>query len=182
MGKQYPALTQDDISFIQDQKLFFMASASGKEVNLSPKGFDCLHILDANTLLFLDYPGSGNRTARDIKDDGEVTVVFTAFSSQAQIVRLFCKGNLIEKHDTLFHEYFKYFQANKLHIRRIIQLSIYAVENSCGMGVPKMQFQKERSGLKKWVAAQAEDGTLKSYIETHEIPPNLMNLQELPED
>jgi len=176
MGSQYKQLTDEDITFIQNQKLFYLASSSGQEVNLSPKGFECISVLNHEELIYLDYPGSGNRTARDIEDNGEITLVFNAFNGPARILRLFCKGELIEKHDERFTQYFSNFVAEKVHIRRIIKFTIYAVESSCGMGIPKMQYQKERTGLKKWIAAQAEDGTLKSYIQAHDVPPNIKEL------
>lgn len=173
MGKQYAALTSEDIDFIKAQHLFYIASASGREVNLSPRGFDCARVIDANCMIFLDYPGSGNRTARDIRADGEVTVLFNAFSGPAQIVRLFCKGALIEKEDPKFETYFSLFDEDRSRVRRIVELNIYAVESSCGMGVPKMQYQKERTGLKKWIAKQVEEKTLDDYLAAHETPPEL---------
>ncbi len=176
MGKQYKELTPENIVFINEQHLFYIASASGQEVNLSPRGFDSAKVIDKNTMVFLDYPGSGNRTARDIRAGGEVTVVFNAFSGPAQIVRLFCKGVLIEKEDVKFDAYFKLFDADKNLIRRIVELNIYAVESSCGMGVPKMQYQKQRTGLQKWMVSMEEKGELQEYIEEHEIPPKLEDL------
>ena len=176
MGKQYKVLTTEDITFIKAQHLFYIASASGAEVNLSPRGFDSARVIDEKRLIFLDYPGSGNRTARDIRADGEVTVVFNAFSGPAQIVRLFCKGVLIEKEDVKFDAYFKLFDADKNLIRRIVELNIYAVESSCGMGVPKMQYQKERTGLQKWMVSMEEKDELQEYIEAHEVPPKLEDL------
>ncbi len=151
MGKQYKTLTPEDIAFINKQHLFYIASASGQEVNLSPRGFDSARVIHESRLIFLDYPGSGNRTARDIRAGGEVTVVFNAFSGPAMIVRLFCKGEPIEKEDSRFRKYFKLFDEEEKLIRRIVELNIYAVESSCGMGVPKMQYQKERTGLQKWM-------------------------------
>ncbi len=62
MGKQYKHLTEKDIAFANRQRLFFVASTSGKEVNLAPKGDDCFRFLDEKTMLILDYPGSSNRT------------------------------------------------------------------------------------------------------------------------
>ena len=59
MGKQYKKLTQDDMIFIKEQKLFYLASCSGGEVNLSPKGYDSIRVLNANSLLFMHQPGSG---------------------------------------------------------------------------------------------------------------------------
>ena len=177
MGSQYKSLTQEDISFIAEQKLFYMASASGQEVNLSPKGFDSIHILAPDRMLYLDYPGSGNRTARDIRADGEVTLVFNAFSGSAKILRLFCKGRLVEKSSSQFMTYLNHFSGvAPEHVRRIIILNIYAIESSCGMGVPKMEFIKERTGLKKWIESEIEKESLESYIQEHETPPNLSDI------
>lgn len=173
MGKQYKKLSDDDIAFIKKQHLCYIASCADAEVNLSPRGFDAIRVLDSSTILLLDYPGSGNRTARDIKQGGQVTLLFNAFSGPAQIIRLFCSGELIEKYDFEFQKYFELFDEKREYIRRIIRLNIENVESSCGIGVPKMQYQKERSGLKKWIKAQHEDGTLKEYIQAHEEPPTL---------
>lgn len=177
MGKQYKSLTEDDIAFINDQKLFYIASCSDAEVNLSPRGFDAIYVEDQNSLIMLDYPGSGNRTARDIKNSGKITLVFNAFEGSAKILRLFCEGELIETYDFEFDKLFEHFKEKREHVRRIIRLNIQAVESSCGMGVPKMKFEKERSGLKKWIKSQAEEGTLKTYIQEHDTPPNLDDLQ-----
>ena len=176
MGKQYKVLTLENIAFINQQHLFYIASASGKEVNLSPRGFDSAKVIDESTMVFLDYPGSGNRTARDIEADGEVTVVFNAYNGPAQIIRLFCKGVLIEKEDAKFDAYFELFDADRDLIRRIVELNIYAVESSCGMGVPKMQYQKQRTGLQKWMVSMEEKGELQEYIDAHEVPPKLDDL------
>ena len=48
MGKQYKVLTDKNIEFIKQQKLFYIASSSGKEVNLSPKGYDTIKVLNNN--------------------------------------------------------------------------------------------------------------------------------------
>lgn len=176
MGKQYRVLTPEDIDFIKKQHLFYIASSSGQEVNLSPRGFDSTRVINESRIIFLDYPGSGNRTARDIGVDGEVTVVFNAFSGPAQIVRLFCKGELIEKDAPKFQEYFSLFDEEEQMVRRIVELNIYAVESSCGMGVPKMQYQKERTGLQKWISSMADKGELQTYIDEHETPPDIKDL------
>ena len=176
MGQQYKSLTTEDRAFIEKQHLFYIASASGEEVNLSPRGFDCARVMSESRLIFLDYPGSGDRTARDISAGGEVTVVFNAFSGPAQILRLFCKGVLVEKEDEPFSRYFEHFSEEVSLVRRIIELNIYAVESSCGMGVPKMQYQKERTGLKKWMRSMADKGELQAYVDAHRTPPKLHNL------
>lgn len=176
MGSQYSALTQEDMAFIAKQPLFYLASCSNAEVNLSPKGLDSLRIEETNTLLYLDYPGSGNRTATDIRNDGNVTLLFNAFDGEPLILRLFCKGELIEKTDDRFLTLAKQFSQPPSQIRRLIHFKIFAVERSCGMGVPVMSFQNERTGLPDWVSAQDKNSTLNAYMAAHETPPVLKNL------
>jgi hypothetical protein len=105
LGKQYKQLTDNDIAFIREQKLFYIASSSGGEVNLSPKGYDTIRVLDESTLLFLSYPGSGNRTYRDAVNDGEFTLVFNSFGGKPNILRLFCKAEIVESDDVSFARY-----------------------------------------------------------------------------
>jgi Pyridoxamine 5''-phosphate oxidase. len=174
MGTQYKSLKTDDIDFIKAQKVFFVASCSGKEVNLSPKGYDCLKVKDQNTLLYMDYPGSGDRTARDIKNNGQVTLMFTSFTEKAKILRLFCKGELIERNSSGFSEAAVIFpETTQNTVRRFIKYFIYAVESSCGMSVPYMQYEDERNGLRDWAVKKSSDNTIDKYIKDHEIPPKL---------
>jgi CO dehydrogenase/acetyl-CoA synthase beta subunit len=59
MGKQYQVLTDENINFIKKQKVFYIASSSGKEVNLSPKGYDSIRVINNSKLIFLNLVGSG---------------------------------------------------------------------------------------------------------------------------
>ncbi len=179
MGKQYRALRQKDIDFIKQQKLFYLASCSDKEVNLSPKGYDSIRVLDKLTLLYLDYPGSGNRTYRDAVNGGEFTLVFNAFEGAANILRIFCKAEPIEKSDERFEGYLSHFGVGSSVVRRLFLFDIYAVETSCGMSVPYMKYQKERKSLKNWAKNMAEEGRLQEYIRKHHEPPQLEGLDEV---
>lgn len=178
MGKQYKALTEKDIEFIKQQKLFYIASCSGQEVNLSPKGYDSIRVLDANRLLYLDFPGSGNRTYRDAMAGGEFTLVFNAFEGNAKILRAFCKAEPIEQEDERFDGYLSHFDDEKRHVRQLFLFDIYAVESSCGMSIPYMKYEKERNSLKKWAKNLAEEGSLKNYIDAHKEPPSLRDLEK----
>ncbi len=176
MGKQYRKLTSKNQEFIKQQKLFFIASASDAEVNLSPKGYDSLRILNESALLYLDYPGSGNRTARDIANDGEITLMFNAFEGSPQIMRLFCKGTIIKKTDPSFIDYVEQFGVNEAAVRQLFKFDIYAVETSCGEAVPVMHFDHERKSLKNWAKKLAQSGRLQEYIDDHKVPIDLKNL------
>ncbi|NND97404.1 MAG: pyridoxamine 5'-phosphate oxidase family protein, partial [Pirellulaceae bacterium] len=62
MGKVYEELDERLQRFILNQKMFFVASAPRSDnglVNISPKGFDTLRILDSKTVAYLDLTGSG---------------------------------------------------------------------------------------------------------------------------
>ncbi len=178
MGKQYKAMTEKDIEFAGRQRLFFLASSSGKEVNLAPKGDDCIRFLDENTLLLLDFPGSSNRTGRDLEAGGEVTVMFCSFSDEPKVLRLFCRGELVGKDATGFGQLMTHFAGVDTSIvRQLFRLNIYAVETSCGLSVPIMRFEKEReSGVRYWAGKKESEGKLEEYIKSHKEPPSLEKL------
>lgn len=174
MGNQYETLTEQDIQFIHEQKMFFIASCSGKEVNLSPKGYDSILVLSNKQLLFLDFPGSGNRTGRDIENEGSVTLMFTAFSGKPKILRLFCKGKLINRDHADFNTFtplFNDFQPES--IRRFILFDILTVENSCGMSVPLYDYKENRNELKDWAEDKGNEKGVDAYIEKRKIPPEI---------
>jgi hypothetical protein len=174
MGRQYGLLTDEDCEFIKLQRVFYIASASGGEVNLSPKGYDSVRVLDGKTILFLDYPGSGDRTARDIRQGGEVTLMFTAFTGKPSILRLFCKGRIIEKADPNYREYLGHFPGCDAElIRRFLIFDIYTVERSCGKSVPVMEFIEERRHLIEATSKLRDAGTLDKFMEAHREPPVL---------
>lgn len=173
MGKQYAKLNQNDIEFIQKQQLFYVASCSNHEVNLSPRGYDSLHVIDENNLYMIDYLGSGNRTARDIGEDGEVTLVFNAFEGAPKILRCFCKGEVILKDNPEFDSASKNFKEDMNAIRQIFKFTIYAVETSCGAGVPLMEYKEDRAGVRNFALRQHENGKFDKYEEDHRVPPSL---------
>jgi len=176
MGKQYKSLSKADISFIEEQKLFYIASSSNHEVNLSPKGYDSIYVQDPSTLYMLDYLGSGNRTARDISNKGELTLLFNAFEHDPKILRCFCKGEIINKEDKSFQNASSFFNEDPKAIRQIFKLNVYAVETSCGMGVPIMKYQEERPQVRDYALHMAKEGKFEEYAKAHEIPPTLKEL------
>ncbi len=173
MGKQYKSLSQKDIDFIKEQKLFYIASSSGAEVNLSPKGYDSIRILDSNQIVFLNYSGSGNRTYRDAKEGGEFTLLFNSFMHQAKILRLFCKATIVEKNSSDFETYLAMFGEQGRLVRDFFTFTIYAVESSCGEGVPYMEYKGERKALRDWMERLDKNDKLEQYNQDHFTPPSL---------
>ncbi len=174
MGKQFEKLSEENKAFIKSQKLFFVASCSGKEVNLSPRGYDCFRVINDNEAIFLDYHGSGNRTATDILNGGELTVVFCSFDEKPHILRLFCKGEVLDKTNTDCISLFE----NTQGIRQFIKLNIYCVEQSCGMSVPLYEFKSERNILRDWCIEGEKTGAVLKYHESKKIPPDLSGFKK----
>jgi len=176
VGKQYQQLTSNDIEFINNQKLFYIASSSGGEINLSPKGYDSIRVLNPSTLLYMSYAGSGNRTYTDAINGGEFTLLFNAFEGNAKILRLFCHAEAIEPEDEVFEEYVTLFGEKASLVRNFFIFEIYAVESSCGDGVPYMTYQGDRPSLKSWMTKLDEQGKLEQYKEDHFTPPDLSRI------
>ncbi|WP_320035581.1 pyridoxamine 5'-phosphate oxidase family protein [Campylobacterota bacterium DY0563] len=144
MGKQYKQLTKEDIDFIKKQKLFYIASCSDAEVNLSPKAYDSIAIAAEDTILFLSYPGSTNRTQKDVLNDGKITLLFNAFEGDPYLLRIFCKANIIDKDSDKFQEYLKYFTLENQKVRDIFEFKIQNIESNCGLTVPIMEYKGDR--------------------------------------
>ena len=176
MGKQYKTLDDKDKEFIEKQKLFYIASSSGKEVNLSPKGYDTIRILGNDTIVFLDYPGSGNRTYTDTVNEGEFTLLFNSYEKKAMILRLFCKARVVVLDSKEFTQYLDLFKEQESLVRNFFVFKIYAIESSCGEGIPYMEYKSDRDTLKKWVIKMDASNKLKAYNKAHAVPPNLKKL------
>jgi len=176
MGKQYTKLAQADIDFIKEQKVLYIASHAKNEVNLSPRGYDSIYVIDANSMYMIDYLGSGNRTARDIEDDGEITVLFNSFEGAPKILRCFCKGETILKENSEFDTASKFFDVDMNGIRQIFKFNIYAVETSCGMGVPIMEYKEDRPQVRNFALKMQKEGKFDDYVKEHHTPVNLKEL------
>ena len=52
MGSRYESLRDDLFDFIKDQKIFFVGTAANDgTINVSPKGWDSLRVIDANRIV-----------------------------------------------------------------------------------------------------------------------------------
>ena len=152
----HPSLTDKQISLIERSHLFFVASSHPRledspkgegPVNISPKGGTPLHIIDPNTVAYLDYPGSGNETARHIQEGGPVTVMLMSMEpDDAGIVRLYGKGRIEQAGSDIARRVLNSpadHLANKP--RQVFSVAIEKTQTSCGYGVPIYAFQGERT-------------------------------------
>ena len=156
MGMFYDKITEKQAALIAEAKMFFVASTAQSHtesgsgagpVNVSPKGASSLTIVNDNTVAFLDFPGSGNETARHAKAGGDVTVMVMACGeSDAAIVRLYGIGRVLPIDDSPLAKSLLATARSSIFIkpRQIIEVSVHKTQTSCGYGVPVVEFVRER--------------------------------------
>ena len=160
MAKIYPEITHELAAWIRRQHLFFVATAplSGDgHVNCSPKGLDSFAILDAHTVAYLDFTGSGAETIAHLRENGRITIMFCALEGAPKIVRLHGTGRALEPHMPEFSKLRSCFPDSP-PVRSIIHIDVTRVTDSCGFGVPLFEYVGERDAIAKWAAAKGEAG------------------------
>ncbi len=96
MGKQYLELTPQHIDFIQQQKIFFVATAAETgSVNLSPKGGDSLRVIDHKTIVWQNLTGSGNESAAHTIKNPRMTLMWCAFEGAPLILRTYGNATVL---------------------------------------------------------------------------------------
>jgi hypothetical protein len=163
MAKKFDHIEPAHHDFILRQKIFFVASsASGGRINLSPKGLDCLRILTANQVVYLDRTGSGNETAAHMLADGRLTIMFCAFEGAPLILRLYGHGKTLARgsadYDALLENVYEGIEP--AGARHMIVQDIDLVQTSCGFAVPLMDFAGDREGLDRWAVTKGEEGLI----------------------
>jgi hypothetical protein len=95
---------------------------------------------------YLDYPGSGNETARHAAAGGPITIMVCAFDADdAAIVRLFGKATVTPFAESPLAELLAQRATSELKApRQVIEIEIEQTMTSCGYGVPVMTLVRER--------------------------------------
>ncbi len=179
MGQTHDHLTPKLLAFIARQKLFFVATAplaGDGRVNVSPKGYDSLAVLDERTLAYLDLGGSGIETQAHVQENGRITLMWCAFEGAADIVRVYGQGEAVPLHDPRFSELLTLFPGYD-RARAIIFVHVESASDSCGWGVPFFEYKGERDQLKRWVDAKPyEDWAANRYARNAESIDGLPGL------
>jgi hypothetical protein len=131
--------------------MFFVGSAplaADGHVNVSPKGpISSLAVLDDHTVAYLDVVGSGAETIAHIRENGRVVVMLCAFEGPPRILRLHGAGEVVPAGDERFAALleragFEPFEVPESH-RSIVVVAVNRVADSCGYGVPLMDYVVE---------------------------------------
>tara|TARA_B100000678_G_scaffold6146_1_gene5296 strand:+ start:7997 stop:8545 length:549 start_codon:yes stop_codon:yes gene_type:complete len=151
--KLYEKLDDRIRNFIAKQHVFFVATAPRADdghINLSPKGYDSFVVIDDLTVAWLDLGGSGIETLAHLKENGRITIMFCAFEGAANILRLYGQGEAVQFDDERFPDLLALFP-NYEKARAIVVVKLDRIQDSCGWGVPFMEFKSERDQLNRYV-------------------------------
>lgn len=168
MGRAHESITDQMQAFCDRQHVFFVATApsEGGHVNVSPKGYDSFRIIDETTVAYLDLTGSGAETIAHVRQNGRITFMFCAFEGKPDIVRFYGEGRVVRPGDDDWSSWFERFAgsvpADDGAVRSIIVADVSRTSNSCGYGVPFMDFVSERPRLVEW-AAEKTDADVAEY-------------------
>lgn len=177
MGVAYPSLSERQKEFIAAQDLFFVAtapSATDERVNLSPKGYNKLHVFAPNRVGYLDLTGSGNETAAHLRDNGRMTIMLFAMSGDPLILRLYGYGRVVRPDHADWDELYAAFEPMPGE-RQIIMLDVTEVRESCGFMVPHYEKVSDRNELTEFASSLGPAGIAKYQLEE-----NLTSIDGLP--
>ena len=154
MGKIYESIDDKLAGWIGRQRLFFVATApaAGGHVNVSPKGpIDTLRIVDGRTVEYVDHVGSGAETAAHLRENGRICLMLCAFEGPPRIVRLHGRGEVVPADDPADG------------VRGVVRVHVDRISDSCGYGVPLMDYAGERTQREAWLRHKGADG-LRDYV------------------
>jgi hypothetical protein len=164
----HQSLNKQFTRFLQEQKIFFVATAAQKgRINLSPKGLNSLKVLNEKKLIWMNLTGSGNETAAHLLQDPRITIMACSFTEKPLILRIYGRGKCIHPKDDSWDEYIEHFK-DLPGARQIIKIEIDSVQNSCGYGVPILDFVQERDTLNNWSSKEGDQG-IKDYWEKENL-------------
>ncbi|RKN12934.1 pyridoxamine 5'-phosphate oxidase family protein [Streptomyces radicis] len=187
MGKSYERIDGRLRTFIEEQPLFFTATAplaADGTVNLSPKGLTgSFAVLDELTLAYLDFAGSNAETIAHLRENGRITLMWCAFQGPPNIVRVHGRGEPVFRDDPRFPALLARFPAIDAAdhgLRAIIVVTAELIRDSCGYAVPFMGYEGDRP-LHGSRFARETDASLDAYFHTKDhIATSIDGLPGLP--
>jgi hypothetical protein len=181
MGKVYEQIDNRLRSFIEQQAVFFVATAPLRDghVNVSPKGRSgSLTVLDAHSVAYLDFGGSHAETLAHLRENGRITLMWCAFTGPPAVVRVHGHGEPIFRDDPRWPDLIGRFSgADAPGVRAIIRVTAEIISDTCGFAVPFMDYQGERT-LHSDFFGRKTDEQFAAYCESK--PHNAASIDGLP--
>ena len=178
MGQVHESIDNKLRAFIERQHVFFVATAPsgrGGHVNLSPKGIaGTFVVLDDHTVAYVDITASGAETIAHLRDNGRITVMFCSFEGPPNTVRLHGIGRVVSMYDEEYADLIGHFTETR-GARAVVVVDVHRVSDSCGYGVPLMDYVGERDLLpaymdRKGASGQVEYRRLKNATSIDGLP------------
>ena len=160
MGRTYESLAPDLRDWLAQQSVFFVATAplsAQGHVNCSPKGGDAFRVISDREVAYLDLTGSGIETVAHLQENGRVVLMFCAFTGAPRIVRLHGRGKVVYPGCADFSRLQEHFSFQAA-ARAIIHITVTRISDSCGHGVPLMEFVARRDLIGKWATQKGPQG------------------------
>lgn len=165
MGKVHEHIDERMAAWLAAQHVFFVATAphgpQGR-VNVSPKGVaGTFAVLDERTVAYVDLTASGAETVAHLRDDGRITLMFCAFDGPPNIVRLHGRGRFVTLYDAGFDELLARVGGGvdeSQGARAVVVVDVERVSDSCGYGVPLMDYRGERDLLPAFMERKGVEG------------------------
>ncbi len=165
MGKEFDAIDSRIRSWIERQKMFFVATAplaADGLINCSPKGLDSLSVLGPKQLAYLDLGGSGIETVAHVRENQRIVIMLCAFDGPPKIFRFYGRGTVVEPQDSEFPGLLAKFPQHPA-ARNIIVVDVECIRDSCGYGVPEYDFRRQRDSMHNWLESKSEE-ELQTYF------------------
>ena len=164
MGRVHQALEGRVREFVEAQHLFFVATAplAGGRVNVSPKGVGgTFVVVDERTVAYLDITASGAETIAHLREpgNGRITLMFCSFDRSPNVVRLHGTGRVVSVYDDEYASWAARFTETR-GVRAVVVVDVERVSDSCGYGLPLMEYVDERHLLPEHMGRKSPDDLL----------------------
>jgi hypothetical protein len=163
VGKNFELIDEKLAAWLTGQPVFFVATAPLADdglVNCSPKGNRQEFLVTGpRSVAYLDQTGSGVETIAHLQENGRIVVMFCAFAGPPRIVRLHGAGRAVLKDSPEFDSRVREFPgAAGVGVRSVIVVEVERISDSCGYGVPFMNFEEHRPTMDQWSQRKGPDG------------------------
>ena len=167
MARVLDGISDELAAWIAAQHVYFVSTAPvgpDGHVNVSPKGFDgSFAVLGRHEVAYLDRVGSGAETLAHLRENGRITIMFCAFDGKPNIVRLYGRGEVLLPGQPGFDLLAERFGELPRGTRSIVRVAVARVSDSCGFGVPLLEYVDERETMATWTSKKS-DADLAAYV------------------
>ena len=187
MGRTYTEIDDALAAWIARQPLFFVGTAplaADGHVNVSPKGpIGTLRVAGPTEIAYLDVVGSGAETAAHLQENGRVVVMLCAFDGPPRILRLYGRGTVVWAEDEAFGPLVERLAFEEPAVaasrRAVIRVEVDRIADSCGFGVPLMEFTGVRRNADAWARGKVAKGGDRA-LDEYKAARNTTSIDGLP--